>query len=214
MSTTLRGSWGDHLAAAGKWIGKEVPEAVGRLAKYTWDHPGEAGTLIGVAALSATGVTEVVVGGVALGMGAVAAYRSVKSAVTTGKDPWGAALDVAGLVPGGMAVVKGVKALGATRDAGRLAGLADDAVRSGAAKAAGYNPHSVKASRLHGLSKQSAAEAHRLESHVRRLNPLGIGIGGASAVRHQLPKIGIDHPPLTAPAGLLMRPPMSLAPAQ
>jgi hypothetical protein len=91
-------------------------------------------------------------------LGGVAAYRSVKSAVTTGKDPLGAALDVAGILPGAGAVSKGVKGIVATRDAGRLAGAAktatqaaDDAVRSGAAKAGGYNPHSVQESHLQGV---------------------------------------------------------------
>jgi hypothetical protein len=130
------------------------------------------------------------------------------------QGPWGAALDVAGVLPGIRAVAKGVKAIGATTRATRTAGLADDVVRAGATKAGGYDPHSVKASYLQGVSNQSATDAHRLERQVRRLNQLGIGMGGVSAARTYLPKIGIEHPPLTAAAGLLMRPPVSLAPAR
>jgi hypothetical protein len=168
-------------------------------------------------ALSATGIPEAAAGGAAAGLGIAAAAKSIHK-----RDVGGAILDVAALVPGVRAVTKGVKAILATKDAGRLAGLAktatqaaDDAVRSGAAvKAGGYNPHSVEASHLQGVSERSATEAHRLERQVRRLNQIGIGIGGVSAARTNVPKLGLEYPPLTAPPGLLMRPSVSLAPAQ
>jgi RHS repeat-associated protein len=203
--------WGGHLADAGKWLGTDGLDAVKDVAKYAWDHPGETATLIGIGALSATGVTEVAIGAVALGLSARAAYTSINRVLSTGKDPAGAILDVVSLFPGAGAVIKGIKAIDVTRDAGRLAGLADDAARSGAAKGGGYNPHAVKASRLQGVSEQRVTEAHRLERQVRKLNVTGIGLGGVGAARTHLPKVGIDHPPLTVPPGLLTRPNVSLA---
>jgi chemotaxis response regulator CheB len=67
-----------------------------------------------------------------------------------------------------------------------------------------------------GKSLQQAERSHVLEQQGRRFDEIGIGIGigGVSAVRTYLPKIGIDHPLLTAPASLLMNLPASIGPAR
>jgi RHS repeat-associated protein len=194
--------WGDHITSAGKWLATDGLNAVKDVAKYAWDHPGEVGTAIGVAALAAG------TGPLAIGLGVASVGFGVRSASRTSprEDPLGFVLDLGGVVPGVGGVVKGSKSLLAAGKATRLAGrartaadAADDAVRSGAIKAGGYNPNAVKASRLQGVSEQEASKAHRLEQQGRRADQFGIGMGGVSAARTHVPKFGIDLPPLTAP---------------
>jgi hypothetical protein len=169
----------------------------------------EVGTGLGGAALLVgTGPVGIGLGIAALGLGAVGARNSFR------EKKWvGFGLDVAGIVPGAGGIAKGIKAIGATRDAGRLAGLVNDAVRSGAAaKAGGYNPNTVKASYLQNLSKQTEREAHRIENQGRRLDQASVGIGGVAAARtHLLPKVGLEYPPWILPAVSAMLPPASLS---
>jgi hypothetical protein len=188
---------------------KSELDAVRDIGTFVYKNPGTAGTILGAGALAiGTGPLAIGLGVSALGLGVAGARNSFHD-----KDWVGFGLDVAGMVPGASGVTKSIKAVAAGsratrlgRDAQAAARAADHALRSGAAKAGEYNPHSVNASYLQGMSKQAETKAHSLESQGRRLDEIGVGIGSVGAARTFLPRIGIEHPPVTSSAASLQHP--------
>jgi RHS repeat-associated protein len=209
----------DGLADLPKDMVNSELDAVKDVGKFIYENPGTAGTMLGAGALAlATGPIAIGLGAAAVGLGFAGARNSIRD-----KDWRGLGLDVLSIAPGVGGVVKGGKALiaagSATRFAGRArtaATAADDAARSGATAAGKWDPHRLNWAVNQGKSLQQAERSHVLEQQGRRFDEIGIGIGigGVSAVRTYLPKIGIDHPLLTAPASLLMNLPASIGPAR
>jgi len=187
-----------------KVIGNGALEVITETGKFVYDNAGAIGLGLSVAAMFVPG-GAVVLGVAALGMGFVSAHNSLNR---PNPDYFGAALDVAGAVPGVAALGKAVKAERALK-ASRALGSRSDDLRKGAQTAQRAHSFDVEGIRdtyreSYDLSKQSADQlaAHRRFVKEGRPWDLGSLAPGAAGVGHTYgPQLGIDVPTAPDPPG-------------
>jgi RHS repeat-associated protein len=194
----------DGLVDSSKDMLKSELDAVRDIGKSIYKNPGTVGTILGAGALALTGVPAVVVGFTALGMGVAGAYASY-----TKRDTAGVILDLAGAVPGGLGVAKGIQAVRSLSRAGRYAEradmavhAADDAVRSGATTAGKWDPNRVQWAANQSKSLQQTNRGHLLERQGRRLDDVALGIGSISAAHSHRSLLPVNLPPPRMPGWL------------